>query len=84
MKKFISSLAIVLTLATSALPMSSSALTDPNADGSISIQDSLLILQYISGVIEPIDLLALDFNGDYIVDYVDYLSVKNYLLTGQV
>lgn len=82
--KKIKSIAITAIMALSsltALPMSASAITDPNYDGSVNIADVVLIEAYIDGTIdfETAELWLLDFNEDYSVDIRDSIACQRYL-----
>ena len=82
--KKIKTIAITAIMALSsftALPMSASAITDPNYDGSVTIADAILIESYIDGTIDfdNSDLWLLDFNEDYSVDIRDSIACQRYL-----
>ena len=71
----------ILALSTlSALPMSASAVTDPNGDGIINIADSVFIQSYLNGTIgyDFDSLYLLDFNEDCIVNSIDVVGCQRY------
>ena len=83
--KKIKSIAITAIMALSsltALPMSASAITDPNGDGSVNATDALIIQYYLSGTTNYSNLTALDFNGDMIIDEIDKSACLRYITTG--
>ena len=79
--KTIKSIAITAIMAFAslvALPMSASAITDPNGDGIINISDVVIIRSYVNGQTHVSDLSSLDFNGNNVVDMVDVIRCQRY------
>lgn len=82
LKTKISSVFMTTLFAASALtafPVSAYDYPDPDGDGSISINDTIVIRTYLSGINEPTDLAALDFDENGVISEMDALTVQLYL-----
>lgn len=73
------SLAIAIT-AVALQPTTAFALTDPNGDGDRSVSDAVYIAQYLNGTCEPVNISALDFDGNGVISEMDYRSVMLYVV----
>lgn len=87
MKKLVSSLAIVLTLFTSALPtysIASSVIGDANGDSNVDIADVIYLRMYLMGSIYDTNedhLGNLDFTQNGIISYADVDALNQYILS---
>ncbi len=71
--------AVNISVFTSSSITTNAAVTDPDGDGVITVNDAVYIGQYLSGRICPTDIARLDFDGNGIVSEMDLRTVILYL-----
>ena len=54
---------------------------DVNHDGLVNITDVSLIISYVLGTVNDIDLVAADYNNDGTISITDVSTLINYLIT---
>lgn len=82
-KKFISCVNSLILSSIFVIPLIANALNiynDPNGDGSILLNDAVLINQYLSGGVSVTNLEKLDFDNDGIISKADAFEVQLYNL----
>ena len=82
MKKILTALLSAVLLGTALLPLSAGATTaipDPDGNGSIGISDQVTILTYLAGRHEPTNLTAYDVDENGIVSHMDAKCIELYL-----
>ncbi|MBP5431935.1 serine protease [Ruminococcus sp.] len=82
-KKILCSIIALIIAVTVSIPLIANALNiynDPNGDGDILLNDSVLITQYLGGVVSVNNLEKLDFDNDDIISMADAYEIQLYNL----
>lgn len=80
-RKKLSAISLSIAMTAVALqPTTAFALSDSNGDGVRNTADAVYISLYLEGKSEPVNLSALDFDGNGVISQMDYKSVMLYVL----